>query len=674
MEKVESFIKRIRWKAHFFDQSLEDNVPKNDNFGFKSTHTPPVNSHLANFENDLYELVRNIEFRHVKNEFLDKLKSDITAIKSSGHLLIPADKTNNLYEITTTEYEKLLKENITKSYEKCSSNVTEAINKEAATIAKALKLENKMECFSEKNAYVTIKDHKENFPHNIKCRLINPAKSDMGKVSKQFLENIISKVQNVTNVNQWRNTSTVINWFTQINSNRRSRFLKFDIVDFYPSISEELLSRAIEFAKSVTNIEKNMIDVIKLSRKSLLFDKSSPWVKTGNVLFDVTMGSFDGAEVCELVGLYLLEKLSNLLGKTEVGLYRDDGLAIVQNANGPKMDKLRKEIVALFKIEGLSITIDTNLTETDFLDVSFNLSSKTYKPYRKPNNDPLYVNTQSNHPKTVLDAIPKMVNHRLCETSCDINAFNDAKTTYEASLIASGFQHKLSYARIEQPKNRKRKIVWFNPPYSRHVKTNIGKSFLKLVRKHFNHDHKYHKIFNKNTVKISYSCSTNVGNIIKGHNSKILNADKTPTQRPCNCRNKELCPMNGECLATTIIYKADIKYDNFVKTYYGQCEGEFKTRFNNHTKSFRHEKHRNDTELSKLVWKLKDENKDYSLNWSIAARASPYKNGAKYCDLCVTEKVIIVRSEPRGLINKRTELVSKCRHRNKFLLRNLKVK
>ena len=118
--------------------------------------------------------------------------------------------------------------------------------------------------------------------------------------------------------------------------------------------------------------------------------------------------------------------------------------------------------------------------------------------------------------------------------------------------------------------------------------------------------------------------------------------------------------MNGECLATTIIYKADIKYDNIVKTYYGQCEGEFKTRFNNHTKSFRHEKHRNDTELSKLVWKLKDENKDYSLNWSITARASPYKNGAKYCDLCVTEKVIIVRSDPRGLINKRTELVSKC--------------
>ena len=99
------------------------------------------------------------------------------------------------------------------------------------------------------------------------------------------------------------------------------------------------------------------------------------------------MGSFDGAEVCELVGLYLLERLSDFLGKSEVGLYRDDGLAVVHNANGLKMDSLRKKIVALFQGEGLSITIDTNLTETDFLNVTLNLSNKTYKPYRKPNNN-----------------------------------------------------------------------------------------------------------------------------------------------------------------------------------------------------------------------------------------------------------------------------------------------
>ena len=467
MEKVESLVKRMRWKAHFFDNKLDDNINTNDNFGFKTTSSPPVNNNLTGFENDLYELVRNVEFRYVNDEFLDKLKSDVAAIRSSNHLLISADKTSNLYELSPEDYNKLLNDNITKSYEKCNNSVTDSINKEAMTIAKELKMDNKMERYSEKNAYVTIKDHKPNFPHNIKCRLINPAKTDVGKVSKQYLEKIIRDVQIATKVNQWRNTSAVINWFKGIESGRRTRFLKFDIVDFYPSISEELLSKAIDFANSITNITDSVINVIKLSRKSLLFDKSSAWVKKGNVLFDVTMGSFDGAEICELVGLYILEKLSAILGKSQVGLYRDDGLAIVTNANGPKMDNLRKQVSSLFKEEGLSITIDTNLVETDFLDVSFNILTKTFKPYRKPNNDPLYVNVKSNHPTNILKAIPEMINQRLSETSYDQKKFNEAKIPYEVALAASGFQHKLTFKeKKKQPKDRKRKIIWFNSPYS----------------------------------------------------------------------------------------------------------------------------------------------------------------------------------------------------------------
>ena len=84
------------------------------------------------------------------------------------------------------------------------------------------------------------------------------------------------------------------------------------------------------------------------------------------------MGSFDDMEVCELVGLYLLNMIKPLLGSSNVGLYRDDGLATVHKAYCPKVDRLRKDIISLFKDEGLSITIDTNLIETDFSDVSFN--------------------------------------------------------------------------------------------------------------------------------------------------------------------------------------------------------------------------------------------------------------------------------------------------------------
>ena len=98
-------------------------------------------------------------------------------------------------------------------------------------------------------------------------------------------------------------------------------------------------------------------------------------------MFDVTMGSYDGAEICELVGLYLLNQLSTVIDKSSVGLYRDDGLAAINNANGPKLDRIRKDIIALFKEEGLSITIETNLIETDFLDVTFNLATKKYFPF-----------------------------------------------------------------------------------------------------------------------------------------------------------------------------------------------------------------------------------------------------------------------------------------------------
>ena len=66
-------------------------------------------------------------------------------------------------------------------------------------------------------------------------------------------------------------------------------------------------------------------------------------------LFDVTMGSFDGAEVCELVGLYILSKLQALLGQANIGLYRDDGLAVVQRESGRRLDNLRKEIIQMFK-------------------------------------------------------------------------------------------------------------------------------------------------------------------------------------------------------------------------------------------------------------------------------------------------------------------------------------
>ena len=109
---------------------------------------------------------------------------------------------------------------------------------------------------------------------------------------------ILFVFRGATEVNQWRNSKVVIEWFKNIKEKEKQTFITFDVVNFYPSISENLLSKAIDFAKVHSNISSKDVKVIMHARKSLLFDKGTPWKKKDkDSLFDVTMGSFDGAEV-----------------------------------------------------------------------------------------------------------------------------------------------------------------------------------------------------------------------------------------------------------------------------------------------------------------------------------------------------------------------------------------
>ena len=134
--------------------------------------------------------------------------------------------------------------------------------------------------------------------------------SEVGRVSKKYLNDILADLSRKTEVNQWRNTATVINWFKNLSDKHKRKFIKFDIAEFYPSISENLLNKSIPYSNSFTKIEDNAINAIKYARKPLLSNKDVTWVKKGDdTLFDVTKGSFDGAKICELVGLYLLDEL-----------------------------------------------------------------------------------------------------------------------------------------------------------------------------------------------------------------------------------------------------------------------------------------------------------------------------------------------------------------------------
>ena len=204
----------------------------------------------------------------------------------------------------------------------------------------------------------------------------------------------------------------MIIWFKNIKSKSSSSFIKFDNVDFYLSITRNLLLKAINFAKSVTPIQDTFIETILHSRKALLFNTNDVWFKKDKPDFDVTMGSYGGAKVCELVGLYILDILTKEFGHNMIGLYRDDELGCFQNASGPESERVKKKLCKIFKQSGLSITVECNLQITDFLDVTFDLRTDKYYPYRKDNNQLLYINKQSNHPPSIIKQIPSMVSRR----------------------------------------------------------------------------------------------------------------------------------------------------------------------------------------------------------------------------------------------------------------------
>ena len=159
----------------------------------------------------------------------------------------------------------------------------------------------------------------------------------------------------------------------------------------------------------------------------------------------------------------------------------------------------------------------------------------------------------------------------------------------------------------------------------------------------------------------------NVAAIISSHNSKVLTPAPDPNVRKCNCRNKQLCPLSGNCLTECVVYRATVTASNKPeRKYFGITEGTFKTRYNAHVHSFRAEECKKATELSKYVWDLKAEGLDHNIKWSIVQKAAPYRCGTRRCDICLSEKAVIASANPLTMLNKRAEIISTCRHRAKF--------
>ena len=267
-----------------------------------------------------------------------------------------------------------------------------------------------------------------------------------------------------------------------------------------------------------------------------------------------------------------------------------------------------------------------------------------------------------------------MISKRLSNLSSDEKLFHETKHEYETALKQSGFSDELVYHKptVQNKRRRKRNITWFNPPYSSNVATNIGRKFFNILDKNFPTKHHLHKIINRNTVKLSYCCMPNVGQILKAHNRKVLKQsqdDPNNQNAPCNCRDKNKCPLQGKCQTKSAIYQAEVSTEaGTLYTYIGLTENEFKKRWYNHSQSFKNETYETSTELSKLIWQLKREKTKYTITWKILTKCQSYKPGSRSCNLCTTEKLFIIRN-PKA-INSRNELVSKCRHSRKFLIMN----
>ena len=683
--------KAMKWKIlKTFNPEAFGN-DKKEKFGFPTTRPAPIpkpdcpaaKPFLA-FQRGMVELIRSVEFNKQSNEHQEKLKKDILKISKEKRMYVSADKTSNLYLVGPDRYKELLAKNVHKDYKKSTESTVLNDEKADLKMARKLEIDDRVHRTAKRDSFVTLKDHKPGFRSNPQCRLLNPTKPELGRASKKILDKINLGLRTKTKLRQWRRTSETRDWFIQLRQRHTMTFLKFDVEAMYPSISEELLTKSLEWAATLVEVTEEQVEVINATKKALLYSEGKPWTKKGEESFDVPMGSFDGAEVCEVVGLYLLHLLQET--GADLGLYRDDLLGATR-LRGRPLEMLRQRIQAIFQENGLKVVGTVGLEATDFLDIFLDLRAGTYRSFVKEGDLPTYVHSQSNHPPSVLKNIGPAVNKRLSMLNANQELFDQAVPVNQEALRRSKHTHPLEFNKdvyrpnpsgfslLEQPAKRRRRrdIIYWNPPYSMNVKTNIGGRFLALIDQCFPKGSIMGKVFNRSNLKLSYRTCPNMKQVLAKHNKKVLAASiPKEEKRRCDCpkatREAGTCPLQGQCLDKNTIYQAtvvEIKPNGdqgVTETYVGCCGTEWKPRYRNHNKSFTHRKYKGETILSTHIWDLKDRGSDYTISWRIIDRGPAFTPVTKVCMLCTIEKFYIIRKPQLASLNSRQEVGNHCLH------------
>ena len=464
-----------------------------------------------------------------------------------------------------------------------------------------------------------------------------------------------------------------------------------------------LLKKAIEWARQFCPISDLDEEIFMHCRRTFLFHDGKAWVKKENSDFDVPMGSFDGAEICEITGLYILDKLisSNIgLTKENTGLYRDDGL-VATPMTPRQAENMFKKIHAVFKSEDLTVKIEGLAKSVEYLDVKMHLNTGEYEPFRKEDTLPKYVNKDSNHPPAIIRNLPAMIEKRVSGLSSSQAMFDRHAPFYNRALKESGYRYEIKYtAQPNQnpPKKHRERYpnkYWFNPPFNMAVVTRVGEHFLKLIDKHFPKGSEFHKYFNRRTIKVSYCCCKNVASHIAQRNNKVMKSQEEGEEVLCRCKEKDRtafgrlteaemdkskneCPLPGECQAKEVVYQAIVTSGTEKWNYFGETSQTFRKRWSGHKGNIRKES-QDGTALSAKVWQLKKAGRNYVIENRIVKKAHPHKTGDSVCDLCLTEKTCIILGHnapsdlfvlPQGcgLLNVRDELLGHCPHKLKHKL------